>query len=64
MREALNEWYREKQLETWKKRKSQCIKGRTKHIFRRPKTKSLTPDLKCWYCRKTVAQVKAEQRTK
>lgn len=53
---------RERRLEEWKKKKSPCLKGRLRHYFREPKTRSLTPDLKCKWCGKTVAQVKAEQR--
>lgn len=42
--------------------KSPCLEGRLRHCFRSGKTRSLTPELKCWWCRKTVAQVRAEQR--
>lgn len=41
--------------------KSPCVEGRLKHQFRSPSTRSLAPDLTCWYCGKTVAQVRAEQ---
>lgn len=49
---------------TEKPLKSPCLKGRLRHQFRSPKTRSLTSDLVCWYCGKTVAQVRAEQRRK
>ena len=44
--------------------RSPCLEGRLRHYFREPKTRSLTPDLKCKRCGKSVAQVKEEQRVK
>jgi hypothetical protein len=54
------EWYQRRIAK--KPLKSPCLKGRLKHYFREPKTRSLTPDLKCKWCGKTVAEVRAEQR--
>ena len=53
------EWYQRRIAK--KPLKSPCLKGRLKHYFREPKTRSLTPDLKCKWCGKTVAEVRAEQ---
>ena len=44
--------------------KSKCRQGRKRHRFRHPKTRSLTNDLRCWWCGKTVAQVKEERKAK
>jgi hypothetical protein len=61
-KELADDRYREWQIERGRKLKSPCLEGRTKHFFRSPKTRSLTPDLKCKKCGKTVAQVRVEQR--
>jgi hypothetical protein len=61
--EESEEEYKAYQMSVWSKRKSKCVKGRTKHIFHSPKThgKPLDDD-KCWYCRKTYSQVKQERK--
>lgn len=41
---------------------SKCVRGRKRHRFRSPQTRSLTDDLKCWYCGKSVRFVKLEQK--
>lgn len=61
-REQFEEEYQEHRMKLWEKSKSKCIKGRPRHRFRSPQTRSLTPDLTCWYCGKTVAQVQKEQK--
>lgn len=43
---------------------SPCLAGRLRHRFRSPKTRTLTSDLKCWYCGKTVAEVRKEREQK
>jgi len=63
-KEIFDEDYRKWQMERSLTLKSPCIKGRTKHFFRSPNTMSLTSDLKCKKCGKTVAQVRKEQRRK
>lgn len=59
------EWERkdkEERIEFHKTMKSPCVVGRYRHRFRSPQTRSLTDDLVCWFCHKTVAQVKKEQK--
>ena len=61
-KEMYEEEHRQRRIESWTKKKSPCLKGRQKHYFREPRTRSLTPDLECKWCGKTVAQVRAEQK--
>jgi len=62
-RYRLDREWREKRLKEHPL-KSPCLGLRLKHSFRSPNTRSLTDDLTCRYCGKTVAQVKKEQRRK
>lgn len=61
---AFMDLVRQRRADQREKMKSKCLEGRLRHTFRSPKTRSLTPDLKCWWCKKTVAQVKEERKSK
>jgi len=58
---TVNQQKKERRKKTMK---SKCRQGRKRHRFRHPKTRSLTNDLRCWWCGKTVAQVKEERKAK
>lgn len=64
LKENMERRDREKKIEEWNTKRSKCLKPRLRHYFREPRTRALTPDLKCKWCGKTVAQVRAEQRRK
>jgi hypothetical protein len=42
---------------------SSCVKGRLKHTFVSPGTATAQPEDKCWWCAKTLAQVRAERQS-
>jgi len=42
--------------------KSPCAKGRLKHTFVSPGTRTAQPEDKCWWCGKTLAQVRSERQ--
>lgn len=41
---------------------SPCVKGRLKHTFVSPGTRTAQPEDTCWWCRKTLAQVRIERQ--
>lgn len=67
MRDKRLEWYLRKleRERASKKLKSPCLPGRLKHQYSSPGTRGPPrPDSTCFHCRKTLRQVRKEQRRK